>query len=104
MSRHVNGRTVIGASGTSVWIEDGVTRIAICNTPFDAAFVSEAMNVAHETGRTPAQLAEERAELVAILERLIRHCESGAWAGFVQREQVSNDLDDVGVILAKVKK
>ncbi len=37
----------------------------------------EAMETARETGRTPRQLADERAELIASLETLIRPFEKG---------------------------
>lgn len=37
----------------------------------NAALIAEAFNVADETGRTPAQLAAERAELVAELTNLL---------------------------------
>lgn len=37
----------------------------------DAFFVVEAFNVTHETGRTPRQLADERAELIAALRAIL---------------------------------
>lgn len=36
----------------------------------NAALIAEAFNVAHETGLTPRQLAEQRAELLAICHEL----------------------------------
>lgn len=67
----------------------------------DLALAVEAMSVAAETGRTPAQLAAERAELVAALEGAemilakldtIRHLDK-SFGG----------LDQLRAILAKVK-
>lgn len=43
----------------------------------NAELVTEAFNVTHETKRTPHQLADERAELIAALTRsqeLLQHC------------------------------
>ena len=39
----------------------------------DAELIAEAFNVTHETGRTPRQLADERAELIEALEGVITH-------------------------------
>lgn len=95
MSGHTKGQEAVGASGGSV------TQIAWCNSPLGSAIIAEAFNVADETGRTPAQLAAERAELVAALEGAemilanldtIRHLDK-SFGG----------LDQLRAILAKVK-
>src|SRR5690606_14906425 len=47
----------------------------------NAHLIAEAFNVHHETGLTPRQLAEQRAEMIAALERLLRRAESLIAAG-----------------------
>lgn len=42
---------------------------ALRNHADNTAFIVEAFNVAHETGKTPRQLADERAELIAALRK-----------------------------------
>lgn len=109
MSGYTKGRAVIEETiaGFSVGIEH--TDLFICteiglftgNGEADAALIAEAFNVANETGRTPRQLAEERAELVGALEGAeiilakldtIRHLDK-SFGG----------LDQLRAILAKVK-
>lgn len=67
-----------------------------------ANLIAEAFNVAHETCRTPAQLAAERAELVAALAELVSAIEAEVNAkgagGFLLAR-----LTDARTILAKVK-
>ena len=41
------------------------------NVYANAELIAEAFNVTHETGRTPRQLADERAELIAALDNLL---------------------------------
>ena len=41
----------------------------------DARLISQAFNVADETGLTPRQLAEQRAELLEALRNLLRVCD-----------------------------
>lgn len=40
---------------------------AYVGTPGNAELIAEAFNVTHETGKTPCQLADERAELITAL-------------------------------------
>jgi len=44
--------------------------VALLCRPDDAAIIAEAFNVAHETGLTPRQLAEQREKLLAIVKEL----------------------------------
>lgn len=46
-----------------------VRDVAYCDTPERASELTEAFTVAHETGLTPHQLAEQRAELLTLLKR-----------------------------------
>ena len=46
---------------------DGLDRIDSAEAEANAALIAEAFNVAHETGCTPAQLAEQRRELAEAL-------------------------------------
>lgn len=56
----------------------------------NAALIAEAFNVAHETGRTPQQLADERAELVSAADAFIY-------------KRTHETLMNLCAILAKVK-
>lgn len=47
----------------------------------NAALVADALNVKHETGLTPRQLAEQRAELLEALQLLIPHAEHAESCG-----------------------
>ena len=71
----------------------------------DLALAVEAMNVANETGRTPSELAAERAELVATLEEL--RDELFAKISDKHDPKTANSWPEIqraDAILAKVKK
>lgn len=86
MGKHTKSNAIVGGSNVTIWSEDGVTRLASCDKPEDATFIAEAFNVAHETGRTPRQLADERGKLLAALKAevadlLDRNRGSTHWVG-----------------------
>ena len=69
-----NASAVIVRGGKDEWgCAIGVLREA------DARLIAEAFNVAHETGLTPRQLAEQRAELLAIAKSFVANIEE--WDG-----------------------
>ena len=67
-----------------------------------SALIAEAFNVADETGRTPAQLAAERAELVGMCEA-VRPLLVLLAAKMNSPKEVVNTIGAIDAILAKVK-
>lgn len=78
MSGHTKGRVILDNRtvrhvDTQVAIVDcGINGMPHGIARANAALIAEAFNVANETGRTPAQLAAERAELVAAIAKVMQ--------------------------------
>lgn len=69
---HVSSSNTLGADcGGDIAVVWGVKG----NAEADARLIAEAGTVAHETGLTPRQLAEQRAELLAEAIELLRNAE-----------------------------
>ena len=91
----------LGPSGDKIVTAEDIdgnihTRIA------NAELVCEAFNVAHETGRTPRQLADERAELVEVIENAMGFIPMMLdEAGFDEEDE--DWVGHLRAVLAKVK-
>lgn len=85
MGKYTSGPAEVSKTLTSLYVVGGPTkygRPTICDMPTfsngapcegaagDAALIAEAFNVAHETGLTPRQLAEQRERLLAALAKI----------------------------------
>ena len=114
MSGYTKGRAIVGETTAGFYVGIEHSDHIICeeigpytgNGEADAALIAEAFNVAHETGRTPAQLAAERAELVGAIEPVLaQYGPPIEWDGWedADGESMGDRLRGLSAILAKVK-
>lgn len=79
MNLKPSGRWVVGASGVTVFDDDGLTRLATTSDHLPgemrneiAELLAEAGNVMHQTGQSPAELLRSTVKRIAKLEAALK--------------------------------
>ena len=90
----VNIRSAVNPTMTvNVFLTDMGGDVDLCHSgenKANADLIAEAFNVANETGYTPSQLADQKAELLEALE----HCRNGLEATHIEAAKPFIDLAD----------